>query len=207
MSATNRSGVRVPLDVYPTPTWCVHRLLEEIELPGGHWCEPCAGDGAIIRAVNEVRKDVVWSAVEIRRECDANLVELGATVIIDDALHCEWQLRPEPISVVITNPPYALAEEFLDHALQAASKVALLLRLNFLGSERRAPLFRRCPPDVSILPNRPSFIRGEHDNCEYAWFVWHEGRERPYGRLSVLRPTPRDVRIPRIVKEVRHVGQ
>ncbi len=39
------------------------------------------------------------------------------------------------------------------------------------------------------------------------WFVWHEGRERPYGRLSVLRPTPRDVRIPRLVKEVRHVGQ
>ncbi len=207
MSATNRSDVRVALDVYPTPAWCVHRLLEDVQLPGGHWSEPCAGDGAVIKAVNEIREDIVWSAIELRLECRQRLMRTGARVRIADALESPWQLHDEIIDVVITNPPYALAEEFLEKALKMAPFVAMLLRLDFLGSARRAPFFRTTPPDVHVLPNRPSFVRGGHDNCEYAWFVWHEGRERPYGRLSVLRPTPRDVRIPRIVKEVRHVGQ
>jgi len=42
---------RIKDDVYPTPEWCVHRLLDE-------WCpnlpsillEPCVGDGAILKA-------------------------------------------------------------------------------------------------------------------------------------------------------------
>jgi hypothetical protein len=52
VSATKRgSGVRTPDDAYETPAWCVQRLLEKLQLPGGNWLEPGAGDGAIIKAV------------------------------------------------------------------------------------------------------------------------------------------------------------
>ena len=197
MSAANRSESRVAFDVYPTPAWCVHRLLEEVELPGGHWCEPAAGDGAIIRAVRDVRRDVTWSALELRSECQAALVKEGAEVQIGDALESPWQLRPELLTLVITNPPYALAEAFLARALEASTSVALLLRLDFLGSERRSGLFRRVPPDIHVLPNRPSFVAGRTDASEYAWFVWRHYRDRRYGNVGVLATTPREVRIPR----------
>ena len=42
-------------DYYPTPSWCVRALLETVDLPTGTWLEPTAGDGAIIRAVDEYR--------------------------------------------------------------------------------------------------------------------------------------------------------
>ncbi len=202
MSATARSDVRVALDVYPTPAWCVHRLLEEVELPGGHWCEPCAGDGAILRAVRDVRQDVTWSAIEIRSECRGALEAKGAATQIADALTCAWRLRPEPLSAVVTNPPYNLAEVFLAKALREAANVALLLRLDFLGSERRAHLLRATPPDVYVLPNRPSFVAGKTDNCEYAWLVWRLPRDRAHGRIAVLQSTERAIRRLRHVQPV-----
>ena len=206
MSATGRSAVRVALDVYPTPAWCVHRLLEEVDLPGGHWCEPCAGDGAILRAVRDVRHDVAWSAIEIRPECHCALEAQGASTRIADALGCAWQLRPEPLSAVVTNPPYNLAEAFLAKALRQAANVALLLRLDFLGSERRARMLRANPPDVYVLPNRPSFVAGKTDNCEYAWLVWGQPRDRAHGRIAVLPPTERAIRRLRHSQpEVSHV--
>ena len=79
MSSTNRGGKRQDLDVYPTPAWVVDRLLEVVDFPGGRWLEPCAGDGAIMRAVNAWRADVRWDACELRAECtpalDASPVE------------------------------------------------------------------------------------------------------------------------------------
>jgi hypothetical protein len=196
--------VREPLDVYPTPGWCVDRLLEEVSLPGGHWCEPCAGEGAIIRAVGAQRDDITWSALELRTSCREALVETGALVHICDALEApSWALRDRPIDVIVTNPPFALAEEFLTRALAAATHVAFLLRLDFLGSERRSTFLRRTAPDVRVLPNRPSFVRGKTDNCEYAWFLWQRERDRQEGRVSVLPTTPREVRLPR--REVLHV--
>ncbi len=206
MSATARSEVRVALDVYPTPAWCVHRLLEQVELPGGHWCEPCAGDGAILSAVRDVRGDVTWSAVEIRPECRAALEARGAATQVADALSCPWRLGPGPLVIVLTNPPYSLAEAFLAKALREARTVAFLLRLDFLGSERRARLLRATPPDVYVLPNRPSFVAGKTDNCEYAWLVWGQPRDRAHGRIAVLPPTERAIRrLRQPITEMSHV--
>jgi hypothetical protein len=46
MSATNRGAVRRADDYYATPAWCVRALLASVQLPGGRWLEPAAGDGA-----------------------------------------------------------------------------------------------------------------------------------------------------------------
>lgn len=62
----------------------------------------------------------------------------------------------------------------------------MLLRLNFLGSQRRAAWLRAWTPDVYVLPRRPSFTGRGTDSCEYAWCVWHEDRRGPRGSVEVL---------------------
>lgn len=194
MSSTNRGGRRSPADYYPTPAWCVERLLEEAELPGGLWAEPCAGDGAIIRAVKAVRPGIEWCANELRPECSNELLPLVANgeLALGDARG--WSPRSRP-TVAITNPPFRLAMEMVEWSRENADVAVLLLRLNFVGTASRAPFMRTCPPDVYVLPNRPSFTGRGTDSIEYAWFVWDSRRpQSEFGRLCVLRPTPPEQR-------------
>jgi hypothetical protein len=60
-------------------------------------------------------------------------------------------------NVIITNPPYTLAFDVVQLAIQMEAWTVMLLRLNFLGSDDRADWLRKHPPDVGVLPNRPSF--------------------------------------------------
>lgn len=194
MSSTNRGAERNRADNYPTPTWCVRRLLEAADLPGGHWLEPTAGDGAIIEGVCTFRSDVQWTAVELRKECRGPLKKLvGAAprVHIRDFLEVKPTDLPPP-DVVITNPPYLHARPIIEHALRFEAPVVMLLRLNFLASQGRAEFLRRNHPDVYVLPNRPSFTSGgKTDSIEYAWFVWKSGRRRAKGAIQVLAMTPK----------------
>jgi hypothetical protein len=205
MSATGRSDVRIDKDSYPTPTYTVDRFLDDYYpyLPQGYWLDPCAGDGAIIRAVTAwYRKrglpSPIWHAVEIREECTASLTQVleetgspGVKGWITDFL--KW--TPEHgYNVILTNPPYSLALEFIQASMKLAPIVIMLLRVNFLGSEERAEWFRQCPPDLKVLPNRPIFVSGQGDMTEYAWFVWTAPWVRPAGSIKVLGSTPKSER-------------
>ena len=193
MSSTNRGSTRTSLDFYPTPSWCVHRLLEEVVLPGGAWLEPCAGNGAIIDAVRAMRSDVEWTAVEVQPHVGSHLHSRSQVtdVHLDDFFQLSDDLRRH--RVVITNPPFSSAERFIRASLELADHVVMLLRLNFLASLKRAPLMREHPPDVYVLPNRPSFTGSGTDSIDYAWFHWPPGR-RTDGRLKVLATTSKEDR-------------
>lgn len=187
MSSTNRGRQRNRADDYPTPAWCVRRILEEAHLPGGNWLEPCAGEGAIIKAVNRQRQDVAWTAVEIRQEAARDLINLHA---VDSVCANFLTLAPppHPYQVTITNPPFSLAMQFVQACQAVSHHVVMLLRLNFLASESRAGFMRDTRPNVYVLPNRPSFVRGgQTDSIEYAWFHWYPGAE---GVVRVLPTTP-----------------
>ena len=187
MSATGRGTVRNEADFYPTPAWCVHRLLERAELPGGDWLEPAAGDGAIIRACHD-RGDsnIHWTAVELRAECRKPLMELSHCVVGQDFL--KWN-SIGGYRVLLTNPPFSLAEEFVRASLPLASYCVFLLRLNFLGSAKRRALFANEMPDIYVLPNRPSFTGKGTDATEYCWMVWTPERGRTSGRIEILAET------------------
>lgn len=186
MSATNRGGARSEADYYPTPAWCVDRLLEELELPGGLWLEPGAGEGHIIRAVNAWRDDVRWRAIELREACRVPLERELAMVRVGNFL----ALPPEQCDLVIGNPPFRHAVGFVLKALQCAPLVVMLLRLNFLASAERSELMRERAPSVYVLPDRPSFIGGgDTDSAEYAWFLWRRAPSA-IGTLRVLATTP-----------------
>jgi len=97
--------------------------------------------------------------------------------------------------VVLTNPPFMLAQEVLEKSLKLAKVVALLLRLNYLESEKRASFLRDFVPDVYVLPNRPSFIGGGRtDSIAYAWFVWNISKKNKSGSLQILASTPKTER-------------
>jgi hypothetical protein len=100
-----------------------------------------------------------------------------------------WE--PGPLDVVITNPPYRQALDFVRWGRAHAPVTAMLLRLNFLGTAQRVAFLRDHPPDVFVIPDRPSFDGIGHDSIEYAWFVWRRDEEpRVAGRIAVLASTP-----------------
>jgi hypothetical protein len=193
VSSTKRGRERNRADNYPTPAWCVKRLVEAVRLPAGDWLEPCAGDGAIIDAINI--PGVKWDALEIRK-IPVRRLEQNPNVA---AVHCNALefLQDETLhySVAISNPPFSLAQQFIDICLQRANHVVMLLRLNYLSSEKRHEFMTHTRPDVYVLPNRPSFVGGgKTDSIEYAWFHWHPDAK---GKLRILSLTPALERIPR----------
>lgn len=187
MSATNRGRERERDDVYYTPAWCVRALLRAVRLPGGLWLEPACGEGAIVRAVEAERPgQQEWFGYDLRP--DAIGVVLDSLDVEHSRFACGDFLADrfgKRYSVAITNPPYSLAQEFVERCLSLASVTVMLLRLNWLGSQRRAAFLRAHMPDVYVLPRRPSFVHGATDACEYAWLVWSPIASG-VGRVQVL---------------------
>lgn len=81
---------------------------------------------------------------------------------------------------VITNPPFKLAEEFVQRSLRVARRgVAILARTVFLESVGRYErLFRDCPPAIfAQFVERVPMVKGRLDPVAttatgYAWLVW-----------------------------------
>jgi hypothetical protein len=143
------------------------------------------------RAETGLRSDVQWTLAELRSECEPALREqANVEKILCPFNFVEGELD-ERFDLDIGNPPFSLAEQFLDRARQLADVVVLLERLSFLGSDSRAHRWHGYTPDVYVLPNRPSFTNdGKTDSADYAWFVWGPPGIRASGNLRVLGTTP-----------------
>lgn len=195
MSATNRGSKRSPGDFYVTRAYCVHYLLDNVELPSGRWLEPGAGDGAIIKAARQHHStvNVRWTAVEkytrrLERELEPSDILVRGDFLTFDFGSLRWH-------VALGNPPFSLATQFIDRSLQLAPRVLFLLRLNFLGSKKRREFFERVGiPDVYVIVPRPSFRRSGSDATEYAWMDFRsEWAGRREGRTQILYPPLPDV--------------
>lgn len=217
MSSTKRGGKRSAADVYPTPSWAVHRFLDVFKdrlTPseiGGRWLEPGAGEGNILYGIDSWFRDhsalalnlgepiagPTIDACELRAECEPILRERGADIIQIGDYFEKGAPAGHHYSAIITNPPFRLAQEFIMRSLDADCRfVVMLLRLNYIGSERRHDFMRRHAPDLLVLPNRPSFkATGETDSIEYAWFVWDKlNLNGPLGNYQLLDLTPLKIR-------------
>jgi hypothetical protein len=184
-------------DNYPTPAWCVHRLLESNALPvGGTWCEPCVGDGHIVAAVSDyLIKPPTWKGYELRSPGQ----KLHGFQYNQDFLSLDEEHVDPAVAVVLTNPPFSLAPEFIVQSLLLYHEalLAFLLPLSFLATEKRAPFMHTYAPDVYVLPDRPSFTaNNKTDSAEYGWFIWHGQRLRKSGSVQVLQLTPKEIRKP-----------
>lgn len=167
MSATGRSDVRRKDDHYVTPAWCVEALWPVLGA-FGTCLDPCAGEGRILLTLQERASSPVYRGIEIDEErATICATQNGIGCVVGDALtvrgrECSdpWTVPGtyQPYDLIVMNPPYSLALEFVQAALASKAKeVAVLLRLNFLGSQERAKFWRENPCDVYVLPKRPSF--------------------------------------------------
>jgi hypothetical protein len=198
MSATNRGAVRHTNDFYETEAWVVDSFLDanSMLLNYPYWLEPASGNGAIVSAVNHYadrdgRQRPTWTEVDIAPQC----MPSGRNIILGDFLDPKTLGEPPGRwGVMMTNPPYKLAQEFIERGLEVANNVVVLLRLNFLEGQKRSAWLREHVPDVYVLPKRPSFTGdGKTDATAYAWMVFWPGGSRS-GRIEILdlpEPPPR----------------
>lgn len=196
-------------DFYPTPPWCVDRLLDNC----GEWLlagvrtalEPTVGDGAIVRAFEAWRarhaktEPLCWTGVELRRDAldprtplHCHVEGLDFRTWADARLSPLLEARPR-FDLCAGNPPFALFEPIAERAIRAAYVTTLLLRVSVLEAEERIAFWRGVGRDVAlrVLPERPSFDGVGTDSCAYAWFVWNHPHIRG---VEVLDSTPIGVR-------------
>jgi predicted RNA methylase len=186
MVARTNHHIRHEDDFYATPEWVTRIALPHVfseQVATDVQCvrvlDPCCGDGKILSAVKQWGTMIGLDCTTVGYELDetrAKEAEDSGVVVLKtgDALKQEWV----EADVLITNPPYKLAENFVIKALEAGyPTVAMLLRLNWLASMKRRSFHTQYPSDVHVLPKRPSFTaNGRTDSTEYAWFVWGKGR-------------------------------
>lgn len=158
MSSTARGAQRNPDDFYETPAWATRAELATMPFIGEapRILEPMAGRGAIVRELRARWPNSHITAIELDAERAASLKDSGASeVICGDFFDVASTIGG--FDLAFTNPAFSIAMDVINSLERVAVRRELLLRLNFLGSQERAPFWRSNPADLGILPKRPSF--------------------------------------------------
>ena len=157
-------------DFYATDPKAVDQLCDLVPLNHEIW-EPACGMGHISKVL-EARGHHVRST---------DLIDRGFGEGNMDFLkqYMPWG------GDIVTNPPYRLAKEFAEHALellQDGNKLCMFLKLTFLEGQKRQELFRKHPPKwiyVAVhrleCPMNGEFRQGAGSAVCYAWFIWEKG--------------------------------
>lgn len=179
MSATNRGTERKLCDFYATPISCVENFMGRYNgVISGDILEPSAGDGNIIQGLRNENVKGHITAIEIRGEEEDKLNEISDEVIITDFL--EWN-TDRKFDVIIGNPPYTYAIEFVKKCLSLLSddgKLIFLLRTSFLESKSRHDFWQDNPlSGLYVLSKRPSFTGKGSDSSSYSWFIWDKSKD------------------------------
>ena len=155
-------------DFYPTPPSATEALLSVERFHGDIW-ECACGDGAMSRVLETYGHKVK----------STDLIDRGYGQAPVDFLSVPVK---GSVANVVTNPPYSLAEEFVRKALHVSTaKVAMLLKLTFLESERRHRMFESTPlTRVYVFSRRLTLMRNgaaprSGGMIAFAWFVWEHG--------------------------------
>ena len=168
---TTRSKAERGLDAYFTPPAPIWSLLALETVPHCIW-EPAAGDGAIVRVLEAAGHLVIAS----------DIADYGAGYPLAGYLTAPV---PPGVQGQVTNPPFGIAQKWVEKALGEVPFVALLLRLNFLQAVERTAFFRATPPArVWVSMRRIAMHEHKWDgkkvspNQSHAWMIWDAGAER-----------------------------
>lgn len=155
---------REPHDNYPTPEIAVVELLKREKFEGIVW-ECAVGCGNIAKYFPDCM------ASDIRH--DDNIAGEGGV---------NFLLENRTVDNIVTNPPFRLAQQFVEHALKCTTKkVAMFLKLVFLESQSRYEMFQSTPLKTvyvfskRINPKKEGVTKKMSGMIAYAWFVWEHG--------------------------------
>ena len=157
---------REPHDNYPTPEVAVRELLKRESFEGTVW-ECASGKGNIAKYFPE---------------CMASDIRTDDNVWGEKGINFLLEMRK--VDNIVTNPPYKLAKQFVEHSLRCTNrKVAMFLKLVFLESQSRYELFQNTPLRTVYVfsrrlnPAKEGDTRKHSGLIAYAWFIWEHGYE------------------------------
>lgn len=165
---------RVPRDYYPTPIEAVKPLIPHLPHKG-NFAEPCAGDGRLIRHIEELSGMLGYWMTDIEPRAD-HIGDGDATT--DKIVGCE---------VAITNPPWD--RKILHPIIENLSNQLptwLLFDADWMHTKQAVPFLPRLKRVVSV--GRVKWIEGSNstgkDNCCWYLFDKHNGIPTHfYGRI------------------------
>ena len=133
MSQRESGYQRKVLDQYETPAWVTLALIPHLPEFNGKIWEPACCSGKMVAALRQTGFDVVGSDITQGVDFLRQAPEMG-------------------VGAIITNPPYALAQELIERALHFEDTriVAMLLCTDFDNAGSRAHLFAA----VRYLPKK-----------------------------------------------------
>lgn len=179
------------LDFFPTPPWATRALLEHLapdyRLQEQECWEPCAGEGHMVRPLQEAFGTVHASDV----------FDYGRGFPVVDFL--DGLAQEHNPDWIITNPPFNAAIPIVRKAIELAEVgVAIFVGASFLaGLTRYSELIGpHEPSEVLHFAERVPLHRGEWkpegDTATlYVWIIWRKGW--PYAcRATFLPPGQRD---------------
>lgn len=148
-------------DFYPTPPEATEALLDIIlnDIRGDMIHEPACGDGAISKVLEKNGLTVISTDLVDRGFGQSGMNFLDSVIVSD---------------VIITNPPFFLAEEFIRKAVSSpARRVYMLLKATYFHAKERTPLFEKYPPArVMPLNFRLDFTGEGKPTMECIWVEW-----------------------------------
>lgn len=155
---------RHPIDLYPSPDGVIAPLLNIVGLPRGVVWECAAGMGALTKQL---------------RSAGCSVVE---TDILSGVDFLEQSTMPAGISTILTNPPYKLSGEFVQHALDLrCDQVVMLLPFKWMGGA--GPRWKLTQHiSICILMGRLKMLplgaidKGHGGTVDFAWFVFRQQR-------------------------------
>lgn len=210
MSSTNRNTRRTGSpDYYRTPVPAILDFFDTLE---ADWPEvvntsqfsfdrpftaldPCAGGDAVhgMSYPDAMKQHALWKNVQKLTTVD---------IREDSRAEFKADFLKRPVSdpapeVILTNPPFSIAQEVIEKALCDVAKgglVVALLRLNYWGSQKRAAFFQKQMPVATYVhAQRMSFSEASGtDSVEYCHAIWQQGRTPKFSLLR--RVEPRTVR-------------
>lgn len=162
---------REKMDFYATDPKAIDALLE-VEDFSKLILEPACWMGHLSQRLVEK-----WHAV-----LSSDIVDRWYGLIADFFSRDEWEWD------IITNPPYSLAQEFVEHALKITkpwAKVAMFLKIQFLEGKKRKKFFKKNPPKVVYVFSERIMCAKNWDfewlkrsggsAVAYAWYIWENG--------------------------------
>ena len=161
-------------DFYATDPKAIDILLDlnegNFKFPTKELLEPSAGRGHLAEKLKQYGYNVTAY----------DLIDRGYCSTKDFFDIKQWN------GSIITNPPYVLAKEFVEHALEIipdGQYVVMFLKLTFLEGKARKELYKKYPLEtlyvsssrIGCLKNAKLGDKIPGSAVAYGWFVWKKG--------------------------------
>lgn len=181
MLGVNPNATRQEEDFYATEPKALSIFLDKlkedgIELAKNLW-EPSCGQGHLSKELEQRGYEVLSTDL-----IDRGYGEGGIDFLDDFLINRSEYFEGD----IITNPPFKLAEKFVEKGMERlytnGNKLILFLKIQFLEGQKRKELFKKYPPKYVYCNSARQLCAkdGEFEKYTattqfYAWYVWEKG--------------------------------